>query len=112
VENSFASCFDIKIHHDLTSNFFFLSYALKSKTDGPIALLKPHILFQTKPINMSTMDKVKQALHLDKDKSTTSTTHHNGGVPEGTAGPHSNRIANAADPRIDSDRSYPHFFLI
>ncbi|KAH8773236.1 hypothetical protein BGZ57DRAFT_1005243 [Hyaloscypha finlandica] len=52
---------------------------------------------------MSTMDKVKQALHLDKDKSTTSTTHHNGGVPEGTAGPHSNRVANAADPRIDSD---------
>jgi len=52
---------------------------------------------------MSTIDKVKHALHLDKDKSTT--THHNtsNGVPEGTAGPHSSRVANAADPRVDSD---------
>ncbi|KAN0108731.1 hypothetical protein V8E51_008473 [Hyaloscypha variabilis] len=53
---------------------------------------------------MSTIDKVKNALHLNKDHSTTSTTHHNNnGVPEGTAGPHSSRVANAADPRIDSD---------
>jgi len=53
---------------------------------------------------MSTMDKVKHALHLDKDHSTTSTTHHNNnGVSEGTAGPHNSRVANAADPRIDSD---------
>lgn len=51
---------------------------------------------------MSTMDKVKNALHLNKDHSTTSTTHHNS-VPEGTAGPHSSKVANAADPRIDSD---------
>ncbi len=67
----------------------------------------------------STIDKVKaevkHVLHLDKDHSTTATgtTHHNhtgttgagvnGGVPEGTAGPHNSRIANAADPRIDSD---------
>jgi len=60
---------------------------------------------------MSTIDKVKNALHLNKDHSTTSTgthtttgaTTHNNGVPEGTAGPHSSRVANAADPRIDSD---------
>jgi len=52
----------------------------------------------------STIDKVKHALHLDKDHSTHSTTHHNNnGVPEGTVGPHSNRVANAADPRVDSD---------
>lgn len=54
------------------------------------------------------MDKVKNALHLNKDNTTTSTTHgtttHTGnGVPEGTAGPHSSRVGNAADPRIDSD---------
>ncbi|CZR60606.1 uncharacterized protein PAC_10502 [Phialocephala subalpina] len=57
---------------------------------------------------MSTIDKVKNALHLNKDHSTTSTTHntttHTGnGIPEGTAGPHNSRVANAADPRIDSD---------
>ncbi|KAF8857409.1 hypothetical protein BDZ45DRAFT_726788 [Acephala macrosclerotiorum] len=60
---------------------------------------------------MSAMDKVKNALHLNKDHTTTSTTHnttagttHTGnGVPEGTAGPHTSRVANAADPRIDSD---------
>lgn len=63
----------------------------------------------------STIDKVKHALHLDKDKST-STTHtagttgHNttgtighSGTAEGVAGPHSSRTANAADPRVDSD---------
>lgn len=55
-----------------------------------------------KNINMaSTTDKIKHALHMDKNSSTTST--HNNGVPEGTAGPHTSRIANAADPRIDSD---------
>lgn len=51
---------------------------------------------------MSTVDKVKNALHLNKDH-TTSTTHHNTGVAEGTAGPHTTRVANAADPRVDSD---------
>ncbi len=59
----------------------------------------------------STVDKVKNALHLNKDHSDhTSTTHtHNtttgtgNGVPEGTAGPHTSRVANAADPRVDSD---------
>jgi len=55
----------------------------------------------------STTDKIKHALHLDKDK-THSTTHtHNttgtSGTAEGVAGPHSSRAANAADPRIDSD---------
>jgi len=52
---------------------------------------------------MSTIDKVKNALHLNKDHSTTTTTHHNNSVPEGTAGPHNSRVANAADPRVDSD---------
>jgi len=42
------------------------------------------------------MEKIKHALHMDK-----SSTHS--GAPEGTAGPHSSKIANAADPRIDSD---------
>jgi len=67
----------------------------------------------------STMDKVKaevkHALHMDKDNTstTTGTTHHNTtgttgagantGVAEGTAGPHDSRLANAADPRVDSD---------
>jgi len=58
------------------------------------------------------INKVKDALHLNKDHTTTTTTTHSTGapthsnttgVPEGTAGPHSSRAANAADPRIDSD---------
>lgn len=62
----------------------------------------------------STMDKVKaevkHVLHIDKNhttgattgtSATTGTTHN--AVPEGTAGPHNSRIANAADPRVDSD---------
>jgi len=53
----------------------------------------------------STIDKVKHALHLDhKDHTGTSTSHTHSGTAEGVAGPHSNRAANAADPRIDSDR--------
>lgn len=40
------------------------------------------------------INKVKDALHSDK-------AHEQ---PEGTHGPHSSRAANAADPRIDSDR--------
>ncbi|KAK3328526.1 hypothetical protein B0T19DRAFT_357870 [Cercophora scortea] len=40
------------------------------------------------------VNKVKDALHSDKSQSS---------VPEGTAGPHSSRAANAADPRVDSD---------
>jgi len=58
----------------------------------------------------STIDKVKHALHLDKDHSTTSNTHTTGhttgthaGTAEGVAGHHNNKVANAADPRIDSD---------
>lgn len=30
------------------------------------------------------------------------------GAPEGTHGPHSSRVANAADPRVDSDRDGSH----
>ncbi|CEI66955.1 unnamed protein product [Fusarium venenatum] len=59
------------------------------------------------------INKVKEAIHSDKDKkhdSTTTDTHgthntHNtsSGLPEGSVGPHSSRAANAADPRVDSD---------
>jgi len=57
-------------------------------------------------------EKVKHALHLDKSHSTThndglttghTTTTGHSGTAEGVAGPHSSRIANAADPRVDSD---------
>ncbi|KAF5659752.1 period circadian, partial [Fusarium heterosporum] len=44
------------------------------------------------------INKVKDALHSDKDK-----THDQ---PEGTHGSHNSRAANAADPRIDSDRDH------
>ncbi|RBR06024.1 uncharacterized protein FIESC28_11215 [Fusarium coffeatum] len=69
------------------------------------------------------INKVKEAIHSDKDKhndshttdshttgSHTTGTHTAGthdsrtsGLPEGTAGPHGSRAANAADPRVDSD---------
>lgn len=42
------------------------------------------------------INKVKDALHSDKKNE----------VPEGTAGTHNSRVANAADPRIDSDRDH------
>lgn len=42
------------------------------------------------------VNKVKDALHSDKHSSSSGTT-------EGTAGPHNSRMANAADPRVDSD---------
>jgi hypothetical protein len=45
------------------------------------------------------INKVKDALHSDKDK-----THHE--QPEGTHGTHNSRAANAADPRFDSDRDH------
>jgi hypothetical protein len=45
------------------------------------------------------VNKVKDALHSDKSSSTTS-------QPEGTHGQHNSRVANAADPRIDSDRDH------
>jgi len=56
----------------------------------------------------ATMDKVKNVLHLNKDHSTTGTHSTNGhttasGTSEGVAGPHNSRIANSADPRVDSD---------
>jgi len=57
----------------------------------------------------STVDKVKNALHLNKHQGTTSTTGTTGthsGVAEGQAGPHSSRAANAADPRVDSDMDH------
>ncbi|KAH8671304.1 hypothetical protein BX600DRAFT_509986 [Xylariales sp. PMI_506] len=42
------------------------------------------------------VNKVKEALHSDK-------SHE---APEGTHGPHGSRVANAADPRVDSDRDH------
>ncbi|KAH7149462.1 hypothetical protein B0J13DRAFT_306452 [Dactylonectria estremocensis] len=45
----------------------------------------------------SIVNKVKEALHSDKDKTS---------APEGTHGTHNSRAANAADPRIDSDRDH------
>lgn len=44
----------------------------------------------------SIVNKVKDALHSDKKHE----------APEGTHGPHSSRVANAADPRVDSDRDH------
>ncbi|KAF4940426.1 Collagen alpha-5(VI) chain [Colletotrichum fructicola] len=44
----------------------------------------------------SIVNKVKEALHSDK-------SHEQ---PEGTSGPHSSKVANAADPRVDSDRDH------
>ncbi|KAL2148401.1 hypothetical protein VTH82DRAFT_2321, partial [Thermothelomyces myriococcoides] len=41
--------------------------------------------------------KIKEAVHSD------SKSHHNT-APEGSHGPHDSRVANAADPRVDSDR--------
>ncbi|KAL9476559.1 hypothetical protein ACSS6W_006400 [Trichoderma asperelloides] len=44
----------------------------------------------------SLIEKVKDKLHSHSDNKTEQ--------PEGTHGPHSSRTANAADPRVDSDR--------
>ncbi|KAL7923609.1 hypothetical protein ACQKWADRAFT_288785 [Trichoderma austrokoningii] len=46
----------------------------------------------------SLIDKVKDKLHSHSDNKTEQ--------PEGTHGTHSSRVANAADPRIDSDRDH------
>lgn len=48
--------------------------------------------------------KVKEALHSDKHPETGSNTGYND--REGTHGPHGSRVANAADPRVDSDRDH------
>lgn len=48
------------------------------------------------------VNKIKDAIHPDKSHS------HTHGAPEGTHGPHSSRVANAADPRVDSDRDGSH----
>jgi hypothetical protein len=57
------------------------------------------------------INKVKEVLHSDNshDSTTTHNTHSTtSGAPEGTHGPHSSRVANAADPRVDSDRDGSH----
>jgi len=41
----------------------------------------------------SIVNKIKEVVHSDKHSQ-----------PEGTSGPHNSRAANAADPRVDSDR--------
>lgn len=45
------------------------------------------------------VNKIKEAVHSDK-------SHHS--APEGSHGPHNSRVANAADPRVDSDRDGSH----
>lgn len=52
----------------------------------------------------SIVNKVKEALHSDKHEETGTHASHN--APEGTHGPHGSRVANAADPRFDSDRDH------
>jgi len=54
------------------------------------------------------INKVKDALHKDHSSDPTHTTHTGAhttqsGTAEGVAGPHNSRVANAADPRINSD---------
>jgi hypothetical protein len=64
----------------------------------------------------SIVNKVKEALHGDKHDNThdntthtgTTGTHNTTGTREGEHGPHSSRAANAADPRVDSDRDGSH----
>jgi hypothetical protein len=45
----------------------------------------------------SIVNKIKDAVHSNKHSE-----------PEGTHGPHNSRIANTADPRVDSDRDHSH----
>ncbi|KAK4230273.1 hypothetical protein QBC38DRAFT_534493 [Podospora fimiseda] len=45
----------------------------------------------------SIVNKIKEVVHSDKHSQ-----------PEGTSGPHNSRVANAADPRVDSDRDGSH----
>lgn len=68
-------------------------------------------IYQSK-IMSGILNKVKSAVSGDHQNSTThsttTTTHHgaaghNTSLPEGTVGSHNSRVANAADPRIDSD---------
>lgn len=63
----------------------------------------------------SIINKVKATIenHTHKSEAGVTGTHTTGtttgnGVPEGTAGPHNSRVANAADPRIDSDMDGSH----
>ncbi|KAM5352395.1 hypothetical protein ACJ41O_005118 [Fusarium nematophilum] len=42
------------------------------------------------------VNKIKDAIHSDKPTE----------QPEGTSGPHSSRVGNTADPRVDSDRDH------
>ena len=47
----------------------------------------------------SVINKIKDALTPDKSDTNT-------GTAEGVHGPHSSRVANAADPRVDSDMDH------
>jgi len=47
----------------------------------------------------SIVNKIKEAVHSDK---------HHSSTAEGNHGPHSSKAANAADPRVDSDRDGSH----
>ncbi|KAJ8122515.1 hypothetical protein ONZ43_g1310 [Nemania bipapillata] len=43
---------------------------------------------------------------VNKVKDAVSGHHNTSSAPEGTHGPHTSRVANTADPRIDSDRDH------
>ncbi|KAH6649688.1 hypothetical protein F5144DRAFT_481412 [Chaetomium tenue] len=47
----------------------------------------------------SIVNKIKEAVQSDSKS-------HSASAPEGTQGPHNSRVANAADPRVDSDRDH------
>lgn len=49
----------------------------------------------------SIINKIKEKVH-------SSDTNTHSGAPEGSHGPHNSRVANAADPRVDSDRDGSH----
>jgi hypothetical protein len=73
-----------------TLNNYTLFYVLQ-RTPHPVPKTYIHL---KSTIMSSIINKAKEVLHKDK-------SHE---APEGTHGPHNSRMANAADPRIDSDR--------
>jgi hypothetical protein len=58
--------------------------------------------------NESTMDKIKDALHLSKNHgimgASGSHATPGSGTAQNTAGPHNSDTLNKIDPRVDSDR--------
>ena len=56
------------------------------------------------------VNKIKEVLSSDSsdNRATHPEAQHQHGTAEGNHGPHSSRLANAADPRVDSDRDGSH----